>query len=154
VSSERRARAGTLGPVIEEVVRAFDERLLDVRTPGDYALSPDGRTLVWAAHATVDDVGRHFPSDLWIGGLDDDPRRLTAGRLPAWSPDGTSIAGELDRCTPPSQGEELFRALSAAGCETELVVLPGEGHVPVSRRYALEAIRLTQAWFDRFLRTP
>ena len=61
------------------------------------------------------------------------------------------IAGELDRCTPVSQGEQLFGALAAAGCETELVVLPGEGHVPVSRRYALEAIRRTQAWFDRFL---
>jgi len=61
------------------------------------------------------------------------------------------IAGELDRCTPVSQGELLFSALAAAGCETELVILPGEGHVPASRRYALEAIRRTQAWFDRFL---
>jgi len=61
------------------------------------------------------------------------------------------IAGELDRCTPVSQGELLVGALAAAGCETELVILPGEGHVPVSRRYALEAIRRTQAWFDRFL---
>jgi dipeptidyl aminopeptidase/acylaminoacyl peptidase len=61
------------------------------------------------------------------------------------------IAGELDRCTPVAQGELLFGALAAAGCETELVVLPGEGHVPASRRYALEAIRRTQAWFDRFL---
>ena len=63
------------------------------------------------------------------------------------------IAGELDRCTPVSQGELLFGALAAAGCETELVILPGEGHVPVSRQYALEAIRRTQAWFDRYL-TP
>jgi dipeptidyl aminopeptidase/acylaminoacyl peptidase len=62
------------------------------------------------------------------------------------------IAGELDRCTPLSQGEQLFGALAAAGCETELVVLPGEGHVPVSREYALEAIRRTQAWFDRLLK--
>jgi len=61
------------------------------------------------------------------------------------------IAGELDRCTPPAQGELLFGALAAAGCETELVVLPGEGHVPVSRPYALEAIRRTQAWFDCYL---
>jgi dipeptidyl aminopeptidase/acylaminoacyl peptidase len=61
------------------------------------------------------------------------------------------IAGELDRCTPLSQGEQLYRALAAAGCMTELVVLPGEGHVPVNRGYALEAIRRTQAWFDRYL---
>jgi dipeptidyl aminopeptidase/acylaminoacyl peptidase len=61
------------------------------------------------------------------------------------------IAGELDRCTPVSQGEMLYGALAAAGCETELIVLPGEGHVPVGRAEALEAIRATQAWFDRFM---
>ena len=62
------------------------------------------------------------------------------------------IEGELDRCTPVSQGEMLYGALAAAACETELVTVPGEGHVPVSRPYALEAIRRTQAWFDRYLR--
>ncbi len=61
------------------------------------------------------------------------------------------IAGELDRCTPLGQGEQLFGALAAAGCETELLVLPGEGHVPVSRHAALAAIRATQAWFDRWM---
>lgn len=53
---------------------------------------------------------------------------------------------------PVSQGQLLYGALLDAGCETELVVLPGEGHVPVSRRYALEAICRTQAWFVRFMR--
>jgi dipeptidyl aminopeptidase/acylaminoacyl peptidase len=62
------------------------------------------------------------------------------------------IAGELDRCTPASQGEMLYGALAAAGCETELIVLPGEGHVPVGRSAALQAVRATQAWFDRYLR--
>jgi len=61
------------------------------------------------------------------------------------------IAGDLDRCTPLGQGEQLFGALAAAGCETQLLMLPGEGHVPVSRRHALEAIRATQAWFDRWM---
>jgi len=28
---------------------------------------------------------------------------------------------------------------------------PGEGHVPVERAHALDAIRRTQAWFDRHL---
>ena len=57
--------------------------------------APDGRTLVWALHATVDDDGRHFPADLWrssIDALDAPPTRLTAGRSPAWSPDGSTIA--------------------------------------------------------------
>jgi dipeptidyl aminopeptidase/acylaminoacyl peptidase len=84
------------------------------------------------------------------GGLYDDRSPIVHARK-AVTPT-LVIAGELDRCTPVSQGEMLFGALAAAGCETELVILPGEGHVPVSRRYALEAIRRTQAWFDRYLR--
>ena len=84
------------------------------------------------------------------GGLyDDRSPAVHAGR--ATTPT-LVIAGELDRCTPVSQGEMLYGALAAAGCETELIVLPGEGHVPVGRGAALQAIRATQAWFDRFLR--
>jgi dipeptidyl aminopeptidase/acylaminoacyl peptidase len=62
------------------------------------------------------------------------------------------IQGAEDRCTPPGQGEELFHAIAASGSETELVVYPREGHVPVERTHALDAIRRTQAWFDRHLR--
>jgi dipeptidyl aminopeptidase/acylaminoacyl peptidase len=61
------------------------------------------------------------------------------------------LQGERDRCTPVGQGEELFGALAAAGVETELVIYPREGHVNVERAHALDAIRRTQAWFDRFL---
>ena len=62
------------------------------------------------------------------------------------------IQGAEDRCTPVGQGEELFHALAEAGAEIELVVYPREGHVPVERAHALDAIRRTQAWFDRHLR--
>src|SRR5262245_5399341 len=85
------------------MTRPFDERLLDVVTPGDYTLSPDGRTVAWTSYATVDDVGRHFPSDLWLGGIDDEPVRLTVGRSPAWSPDGTQLGFLSDRITPGHQ---------------------------------------------------
>jgi dipeptidyl aminopeptidase/acylaminoacyl peptidase len=61
------------------------------------------------------------------------------------------IQGAEDRCTPVGQAEELFHALAEAGCEVELVVYPREGHVPVEREHALDAIRRTQEWFDRFL---
>jgi dipeptidyl aminopeptidase/acylaminoacyl peptidase len=63
------------------------------------------------------------------------------------------IQGAADRCTPVGQGEELYAAIAAAGAETELVVYPREGHVPVERAHALDAIHRTQAWFDRHLRS-
>ena len=62
------------------------------------------------------------------------------------------IQGAEDRCTPPGQGEELFNAIAASGSETELVVYPREGHVPMERAHAVDAIRRTQEWFDRHLR--
>ena len=50
------------------------------------------------------------------------------------------IQGEDDRCTPLGQAEELFHAIAASGSEVELVTYPREGHVPVERAHALDAI--------------
>jgi dipeptidyl aminopeptidase/acylaminoacyl peptidase len=61
------------------------------------------------------------------------------------------IQGAEDRCTPPGQADELYRAIAASGAEVELVMYPREGHVPVERAHALDAILRTQAWFDRHL---
>jgi dipeptidyl aminopeptidase/acylaminoacyl peptidase len=61
------------------------------------------------------------------------------------------LQGADDRCTPVSQAEELFSALAEAGVDVELVVYPREGHVPVERAHALDAINRTQAWFDEHL---
>jgi dipeptidyl aminopeptidase/acylaminoacyl peptidase len=61
------------------------------------------------------------------------------------------LQGAEDRCTPLGQAEELFHALAESGTEVELVVYPREGHVPVERAHALDAIRRTQEWFDRHL---
>jgi len=63
------------------------------------------------------------------------------------------IQGEADRCTPVGQAEELFHAIGASGTETELIVYPREGHVPLERAHALDAILRTQARFDRHLRS-
>ena len=63
------------------------------------------------------------------------------------------LQGAEDRCTPVGQGWELANAIAASGTEVELVVYPREGHVPMERAHALDAIRRTQAWFDGHLRS-
>ena len=45
----------------------------------------------------------------------------------------------------------LPRDRGTPGAETELVVYPREGHVPLERAHALDAIRRTQERFDRHL---
>jgi dipeptidyl aminopeptidase/acylaminoacyl peptidase len=61
------------------------------------------------------------------------------------------IQGAEDRCTPLGQAEELLSAIASSGAEVELVVYPREGHIPVERAHALDAIERTQDWFDRHL---
>ncbi|RSM96513.1 S9 family peptidase [Nonomuraea sp. WAC 01424] len=53
------------------------------------------------------------------------------------------LHGERDRTTPPGQAEQLYRAWSAAGVSTQLVVYPREGHElvePAHRRDAAERV--------------
>ena len=80
--------------------RSFDEALLDTRSPAEFALGPDGRSLAFALQSIVNDVGRHSPSEVWLGGVDGAPIPLTAGRAPVWAPDGTQLAFLSDRIVP------------------------------------------------------
>ena len=60
-------------------------------------------------------------------------------------------AGALDRCTPVEQGILLYEAIAAAGAPTELVIYPREGHILVEREHAIDQVRRTTAWFERYL---
>lgn len=61
------------------------------------------------------------------------------------------LHGELDRSCPPSQAQELYQALVAAGAETELVMYPREGHGFAEREHQLDLWHRVRAWFDRHL---
>ncbi|HEX2421819.1 MAG TPA: hypothetical protein VHN56_01520, partial [Actinomycetota bacterium] len=74
--------------------------LLNVRTPADIAIGPDGN-VVFSVHATVSERGVSIPSDLWSLGIDGRVTRLTDGdwgdRSPVWSPDGSRLGFLSDR---------------------------------------------------------
>ena len=107
-------------------------------------------------------VSFHLTSEVWwydqaiLEGEWNDPKSQYVDRSPVTHAHRCTtptliLQGAEDRCTPRGQGEELYRAIAEAGAETELVVYPREGHVPLERAHALDAIRRTQAWFDRHL---
>jgi dipeptidyl aminopeptidase/acylaminoacyl peptidase len=107
-------------------------------------------------------VSFHLTSEVWwydhaiLEGVWHDASSQYADRSPVTHAHRGStptliLQGADDRCTPPGQGEELFNAIAETGTEVELVVYPREGHVPVERAHALDAIARTQAWFDAHL---
>ena len=108
-------------------------------------------------------VSFHLTSEVWwydkaiLKGDWNDPKSQYLERSPVMHAGRCKtptliIQGAEDRCTPLSQAEELFNAIAETGTEVELVVYPREGHVPLERAHALDAILRTQAWFDRHLR--
>jgi len=112
----------------------------------------------------ADYVSFHLTSEVWwydqaiLRGDWNDPTSQYADRSPVTHAHRCVtptliLQGAEDRCTPVSQAEELYHAIAATGTEVELVVYPREGHVPIERAHALDAVERTQAWFDRHLQS-
>jgi dipeptidyl aminopeptidase/acylaminoacyl peptidase len=128
-----------------------------------WAVGQTDRFRASVAMSVVSDyVSYHLTSEVWwydqaiLKGEWNDPASQYAERSPVTFAHRSTtptliIQGADDRCTPPGQADELFNALAVSGAEVELVVYPREGHVPVERAHSLDAIRRTQAWFDRHL---
>jgi dipeptidyl aminopeptidase/acylaminoacyl peptidase len=57
--------------------------------------------------------------------------------------------GEDDLCTPLPQAVEFYSALVAAGCETELVVYPREGHGWTERGHQIDSWNRMRDWLAR-----
>jgi dipeptidyl aminopeptidase/acylaminoacyl peptidase len=60
-------------------------------------------------------------------------------------------AGLNDRCTPPGQAIEFYRALRWRGVETEVVIYPEEGHGVRNFPALIDLLTRTVAWFERFM---
>jgi dipeptidyl aminopeptidase/acylaminoacyl peptidase len=61
------------------------------------------------------------------------------------------VHGEEDLCVPVSQAQEMYQALIEAGCETELVLYPREGHGYLEREHQLDLSERIRDWFARHL---
>ena len=61
------------------------------------------------------------------------------------------IHGEDDLCTPLPQAVEFYNALVEAGCETELVVYPREGHGWTEREHLLDSWNRVRDWLTRYV---
>lgn len=62
-----------------------------------------------------------------------------------------SIAGALDRCTPPEQAREFHQALTAHGIESTLVIYPQEGHGVRSYSAMTDFLTRVVQWFHRHM---
>lgn len=60
-------------------------------------------------------------------------------------------AGIRDKCTPPGQAVEFYRALRAQGVEAEVVLYPQEGHGVRNFPAAIDLTTRLVGWFERFM---
>lgn len=125
-----------------------------------WAVTQTDRFAASVAIACVSDyVSLHYTSDigrldeiLFDGaGLADYLERSPVAHAAGCTTPTLILHGELDRSCPPSQAQELYQALVAAGAETELVMYPREGHGFLEREHQLDLWRRVRAWFDRHL---
>jgi dipeptidyl aminopeptidase/acylaminoacyl peptidase len=60
-------------------------------------------------------------------------------------------AGVQDKCTPPGQAVEFYRALRARGVEAEVALYPQEGHGVRNFPAAIDLTTRMLGWFERFM---
>ena len=62
------------------------------------------------------------------------------------------LRGEDDDTNPVGQSQALYRALKRYGVETQLVVYPGETHLPRQEKHQIDVLERMVDWFDRHLK--
>ena len=95
--------------------------------------------------------------DTWfLGGEPQDGTAQYQERSPVFFADRVRTptfltAGTEDRCTPPGQAIEFYRALRANGVPAEVAIYPGEGHGVRKLPAFLDLVTRSTAWFERFM---
>ncbi|MDZ7886009.1 MAG: prolyl oligopeptidase family serine peptidase [Mycobacterium sp.] len=102
-----------------------------VRTDAFAAAVPISSITNWLSHRNTSVLARF--DDIYLDGDPQDFDGPYLRRSPVMYARGTRtptlfIHGDSDPSCPVGQSQELFQALNEAGCETEFVSYPGEGH--------------------------
>ncbi len=124
---------------------------LDTRFAASVAISP---VTDWYSQHFNSNIGR-WDAD-FLAGAPTDPGGPYRDRSPVMFADRVRTptlitAGLNDRCTPPGQAIEFFRALRWSGVETELVLYPEEGHGVRAFPTVIDLCARAIGWFDRFM---
>jgi dipeptidyl aminopeptidase/acylaminoacyl peptidase len=166
---------GDLQDILAGVDALVDEGLVDTDRVGVFGGSYGGFMSAWAVTQTdrfaasiplaaVTDW-RSFHLTTNIGRFDElfldaDPYEV-GGEYDARSPVVQAkkcktptliVHGEEDLCVPVGQAQEMYQALVEAGCETELVLYPREGHGVLERDHQLDLWNRIKSWFEQHLR--
>jgi dipeptidyl aminopeptidase/acylaminoacyl peptidase len=115
-----------------------------------------------AVSPVTDYFSQHWNSnigawDAWfLGGQPEDGAAHYRERSPVFFADRVTTptlltAGTEDRCTPPGQAMEFYRALHARDVPVEAAIYPGEGHGVRKFPAYLDLVTRTTAWFERFM---
>ena len=115
-----------------------------------------------AVSPVTDYFSQHWNSnigawDSWfLGGQPEDGAAHYRDRSPVFFADRVTTptlltAGTEDRCTPPGQAMEFYRALHARDVPVEVAIYPGEGHGVRKFPASLDLVARTTAWFERFM---
>jgi dipeptidyl aminopeptidase/acylaminoacyl peptidase len=115
-----------------------------------------------AVSPVTDYFSQHWNSnigawDSWfLGGQPEDGSAHYRERSPVFFADRVTTptlltAGTEDRCTPPGQAMEFYRALHARDIPVEVAIYPGEGHGVRKFPAYLDLVTRTTAWFERFM---
>lgn len=115
-----------------------------------------------AISPVTDWYSQHFDSnigmwDRWfLGGEPTDDGGPYRDRSPVMRADRVRTptlltAGLNDRCTPPGQAMEFYRALSANGVDSEVVLYPEEGHGVRNLPAGIDLATRMVAWFERYM---
>ncbi len=115
---------GLAGPVLASEVPTIQD-LVSLKSPGEVALSPDGRSLAYTVTETNWDDDR-YEREIWLARDSDAPFQLTradrSSFSPKWSPSGATLAFLSDR-----SGETQLYRMAADGGEAERLTELADG---------------------------